>query len=157
MISYPYSSRKLSDWVLATVSTSVGFPVGDNVAPRTGGWVQGKPNVGKFTPYAVLSGQGGTPAQSPLGASKEDWDTTFGLGSYGGTRDQAEWVSDWMKGAMCALNHQAVDLALPGQQAPVDWKVIQVVYRSFGGVERIDTVDPPYWQVRDIVGLRITV
>jgi hypothetical protein len=148
--SYPYSGRLLTDAVLAACRVIGAFPVGDNSAPADGGWAGGVPNVGEFKAYAVVSSQGALASASPIGADRCDWDTTWLAGSYGGSREQCEWVADEIRKPFCDLIGTTHDLG------GVTWKIMGTVFKNLGAVERIDTTDPPYWQVRDTVGLRIT-
>jgi allophanate hydrolase subunit 2 len=115
--------------------------VGDNVAPAEGGWVNGQPQSGLFRPYSVLM-LGQSSAESGL-REKVDWTTQFSVRHFGGSRPQASKQSNRMR----------VALQVPWVQGP--WRSMRLHWAVLGSMQRVDSVDPPYWQIYDALEVRV--
>lgn len=134
----------LTDLAFATIATT-NLKVGDGVAPVDGGWLSGSANVDAFIPYTVISSVGAALALPDLW-SEPDWSATFSLRSYGGSRKQCDFAANVARNAVKTLRDESF--------GPVNWfKIINVADWRIGSVERLDQVDPPYWQVFDSFSL----
>lgn len=120
--------------------------VGDGIAPEGGGWLSGQPNVSAFVPYGVVSFQGAALSDTALRYSEQvrSWGTQWRVSSYGGSREQCDWVATLMRAAVgdCI-----------GQQAGA-YRVAMASWRSLGPMMRSDAIDPPMWSVSDAFTLR---
>lgn len=134
-----------TDALLAMLADG-GVLVGDGVAPESGGWDKGQPQVSRFVPYATLGFSGGgvhIDPIAPLGG--EDWSLSFSLRSFGGSRKQVDWV---------AASARAIVVSVGAARPLVGgFRVARVSWQSLGAVSRVDSVDPPYWQVYDAFSL----
>lgn len=132
--------------LVATVHQSSGQLVGDGVAPEGGGWLSGQPNVSAFVPYSVVAFQGATLSDPALRYAEQtrSWTTTWRMSSYGGAREQCDW--------MATLARQAVDKII--KQAAGGYEVTMVMWGSLGPMTRNDAIDPPMWAVSDTFSLR---
>lgn len=133
----------LTERLLAHLSLTVDH-VGDGVAPYDGGWLDGQPNSGAFVPYVVLVSQGAYPKVTTF-CNGYDWDVSWSLRSFGGSRKQCDWIALQARESIDAFA-QHVFGANP-------YAVKNVTWGSLGAVQRIDTVDPPYWQSFDSFSL----
>ena len=122
---------------------SEGLEVGDNLAPANGGWVKGQPNVNAFVPYVVVMTGDVRPKQGAAGCSYEEWDAFFSIRYFGGSREQLSKVTQ------TGRNLLAFKRWITGVDDRFD--VIQTHFVSLGAVTRVDTVDPPMWQVYDSI------
>ena len=118
--------------------------VGDGVAPYEGGWMEGQPNSGVFVPYVVLVSQGAMPKVVTM-CNSYDWDVSWSLRSFGGSRRQCDWIATQVREAMEGIAKEVFG-ADP-------YEVRNLMWGSLGAVQRIDTVDPPFWQVFDSFSL----
>src|SRR5512139_649642 len=116
--------------------------VGDGVAPDTGGWITGSPNVDGFLAYTTVGFDGGTPAMPDVTTST-DWELTFSLRHFGGSRAQCDFQAKAARTAVTAVRHAVVG----------DYTIIGVRWASLGPMSRNDQVDPPYWSAYDYVVL----
>ena len=143
----------LTDAVLDHVSTQLAAatgvtvgkvpPLGDHVAPKEGGWVNGQPGSGLFVPYVVLKTGGGAPRALSPATTDPAWAMNFTFVSNGGSRAQCDWMSRALYEAVAGLKNTRF-----GDPA---WKVINVEWSALGAMLRNDATDPPFWSVSDTV------
>lgn len=136
----------LTRQVLLALSQESGQLVGDGIAPEGGGWLSGQPNVSAFVPYGVLAFMGATLPDPALRYSEQvrSWDTSWRVSSFGGSREQCDWVA--------ALLREGVDDCI-GQEFG-EYRVSMASWRSLGAMTRNDSIDPPMWSVSDLFSLR---
>ncbi len=120
--------------------------VGDGIAPQGGGWLSGQPNVSAFVPYGVVLFQGASLADPALRYAEQvrAWETQWRVSSYGGSREQCDWVATLMR--------EGVDDCI-GQVFGA-YRVSMASWRSLGSMNRSDAIDPPLWSVSDSFTLR---
>lgn len=128
----------LTDAVLELIAAG-GVLVGDGVAPASGGWDKGQPKVSRFVPYSVTGMAGASVRAYNMGKPSDDWDVSFSLRSFGGSRKQADWAANLARLSITGMIGTRFG----------DYVVGAVIWQSLGGVSRIDSVDPPYWQISD--------
>lgn len=136
----------LTDALISKVSSSSGQLVGDGVAPDGGGWASGQPNQGIFVPYIVVVSQGARVVIEDF-TNKVDWHVTWNTRCFGGSRKQVDWIAQKARESIDEMNK-----TIFGYEA-LPYKVINVDWENLGAVTRIDTVNPPYWQVFDTFSL----
>jgi hypothetical protein len=137
---------KLTVEVLAVLGQKSGQLVGDGVAPHGGGWLSGQPNVSAFVPYGVVIFTGAQ-LPDPAWAYSEQvraWETSWRVSSYGGSREQCDWVAALLRDAVGGCINQRFD----------SYKVSMAQWRSLGAMTRDDSIDPPMWSVSDTFTLR---
>lgn len=123
--------------------------VGDGVAPLEGGWTGGTPNTGEFKAYSVLSFQGAAPTHPDVDKADPEWATRWGVGHYGGSRAQADWIA--------TLSRARILTSLKQLFGDSDvFKVVSIVWTGLGGMSRNDQVDPPYWSASDTLILSVS-
>lgn len=116
--------------------------VGDGIAPKEGGWLQGQPNKDVFRPYLVLVSQGASPRENtPWTGTDPAWAVTWSLRSFGGSRKQADWVALAGRAAVAGITKRTFGTD--------EHKVHALEWGGLGSVNRIDSVDPPFWQIFD--------
>lgn len=129
-------------WALGVLGgASPNVLVGDHEAPRQGGWSDGDPNVGLYTPYYVVRFMGGQSQDSVFTAACRDWRLTLQVAAYGVSRSQAtDLLSD------------AGDLLVAGvrvfQQVTPGFRLAQAVPVSLTAVGHEKTVNPHVWSCR---------
>lgn len=133
----------LTDRILTSLA-SVGKPVGDAEAPKTGGW-QGEPNSEgtNFVPYVVLMPSTGN-AQSPSGPIADttaDWILNYNLSSFGVSRKQCEWIADRGRDSIKVLRNTQQALSATNQI----YTIQRIDITSIGSIQRVDVVQPAYW------------
>lgn len=136
----------LTDLLVSHVATESGQLVGDGVAPEGGGWVQGQPNKGIFVPYIAIVSAGASTVIEDF-SNKVDWHVTWSARSFGGSRKQCDWIAQKCRESVDSMNRQ---LFGPPELL---YKVINVDWEGLGAVSRVDTVNPPFWQVFDTFSL----
>ena len=136
----------LTSRILAALSQESGQLVGDGIAPHGGGWLSGQPNVSAFVPYGVLVFQGAVVPDPALRYVDQirAWETTWRVSSYGGAREQCDWVARLMRNGVNDCLGQVF-----GQ-----YRVSAARWRSLGPMTRSDQVEPPMWSVSDTFILR---
>jgi hypothetical protein len=137
----------LTDAILTQMATS-GELVGDGVAPVDGGWLQGQPNQSVFVPYTVLVSTGANVMINDLDGNL-DWTVNFNLRHFGGSRKQCDWIATKIRNVIDAgpnnLLHSVFGTTVP-------YKVTSIQWQALGAVNRVDTVNPAFWQTFDTVG-----
>jgi len=137
----------LTDKILTQLATS-GELIGDGVAPAGGGWLQGQPNQSVFVPYTVLVSTGANVMINDLDGNL-DWTVNFNLRHFGGSRKQCDWVANKTRAvvdaAVNALIHQTFGSGEVFKIAAINWQAL-------GAVNRVDTVNPAFWQAFDTLG-----
>lgn len=138
--------RPLTDILLSTIGTATSRPVGDGIAPSTGGW-QGQPNSAgtNFVPYNVLVPQTANSSAGPFDDPQGDWRMPYSITSFGVRRDQCEAIADLARKTLSEMRGQLLQL---GDQK---YSVQQVRTESIGAVTRYDTTDPAFWGQVDVV------
>ncbi len=136
----------LTDALMTRITTGSGQLVGDGVAPEGGGWATGQPNQGIFVPYIVLVSQGARVSTENF-TGYMDWRVTWSTRNFGGSRKQVDWVAQKSRESIDSINKTLFG------DAGVQFKIISVEWESLGAVQRIDTVNPPFWQTFDTFAL----
>jgi hypothetical protein len=120
-------------------------PVGDNLAPATGGWASGQPGAGVFVPYLVLV----TGGSVPRALSQDTYIPAFGVGfslrAHGGSRPQCDWMARVGRDGVVGL--KGLKFGTPA------WKIINVEWVALGPMLRNDATAPPSWSVSDTLTL----
>lgn len=142
----------ITNAVIAAASTS-GFAIGDGMKPlgSSTGW-NGQPGVegAEYVPYGViLSGSVG-PGDGPMSDSQTEWHFNYSYSTFGATRQQAEEVSDGLRNALQTLVHQTLD----GGDAEYTVQLVQIL--TMGAVSRVDSIDPPLFNVVETFALWLT-
>lgn len=128
----------------ATLAPSASLPpVGDGVAPDSGGWIDGQPGSGVFRPYSVVVSGGAAPRYQDLSSFEPDWAVGYSIRSFGGSRKQCDWMATLCRRSMASMVRMDVG----------GWSVIGIEWGSWGPVSRSDATSPPFWQVFDTVTL----
>jgi hypothetical protein len=142
--------RLLTQAVVEAAETS-GQPIGNSNAPITGGW-QGEPNLdgSNFVPYAVVTPQTSTFAAGPISDPEIDRQIPYAISSFGVLPEQTEWMADKVRAAVEALKKTEVTLG------DGTYKIQQVRTNVMGGLNRVDSTDPPYWGQVDVLTLWLT-
>jgi hypothetical protein len=136
-------SGALTDLVLEHLSVQTEVVIGDNAAPINVGWLKGQPNQNVFKPYAVLITSGGNVReQANFTGIDPTWAVTWSLRTFGGSRKQVDWAAFVVRQALEGLMKQTFG------SDPV-YKIHAVEWQSLGSVNRLDTTDPPFWQIYD--------
>jgi len=137
---------QLTSQVVMALAEESNQLVGDGIAPDGGGWLSGQPNVSAFVPYGVVVFTGATLSDPALRYAEQirSWETGWRLSSFGGSREQCDWVA--------ALVRNALDDCI-GQEFGA-YRVTMAQWRSLGPMTRNDSVDPPMWSVSDTFTLR---
>lgn len=125
---------------LLAAGTDAGLLMGDNVAPEEGGWVDGQPQSGLFRPYSVLMLGQSSPSEDLCEPS--EWRVQFSLRHYGGSRRQLS----------AQANRARIEMILPW--VGTSYVSMHSHLPSLGSVQRVDSVDPPYWQIYDALEVR---
>ena len=138
-----------------SVTVALGFTVGseplvgDGVAPVDGGWVNGQPDSGVFRPYSVLVDAGSSPRAADLALSFPGaWTCGWSVRSFGGSRKQCDWMATRARAAVDGMGRTVF-----GEDP---WTVIGTEWSSLGSVVRIDSTNPPFWQVYDTLSLIVS-
>lgn len=117
------------------------YKIGDNSAPDDGGWLKGQPGVNLFVPYVVLMTGSLAPRPPQPAIGEYHWFGTFELRHFAGSRAQ-----------LSAMSHK-VRKQLTGKWTTGDagdrYDVLHVHIDTLGAYQRVDTVDPPFWQSFD--------
>lgn len=122
----------------------VGILIGDGQKPDDGGWEEGQPDVGRFVPYTVLLFEGAVP-WSPfevVGTDPFGWEVRWSYRHYGASRKQCDWQAVRARSALQEIR---------GLRSGVDdvFEVKGLQYPSLGGLVKVETVNPPFWQSFD--------
>jgi hypothetical protein len=117
--------------------------VGDGVAPAGGGWLEGQPGQGVFRPYAVVASAGVSPVYQNLSSFDPDWNASFSLRSFGGSRKQCDWMANLSRLAIAGFVPKSVG----------SFSVIGLQWGGLGPTSRVDATEPPFWQVFDSFSL----
>ena len=136
----------LTDALITRVTTGSAQLVGDGIAPEGGGWATGQPNKGIFVPYIVVVSQGARVSTENF-TGFMDWRVTWSTRNFGGSRKQVDWVAQKSRESIDSINK-----TLFGESGD-QYKIINVEWDSLGAVQRIDTVNPPFWQTFDSFAL----
>ena len=76
--------------------------------------------------------------------SSREWQTQWRVSSYGGSREQCDWVATLMREGVRYCIGQSVET----------YRVSMATWRSLGPMNRSDAIDPPIWSVSDSFTLR---
>jgi hypothetical protein len=149
-MSVAIARAPLTDLLLATLAGG-GFPVGDSVIPPGSMW-SGQPNAPDttFTPYVVLAALTASNSAGTITAPQADWRVPYLVQSFGVSRRQAETLADRARQLLVDLRRTVVTLGA------VDYTVQQCWIDSLGGLNRVDTTDPPHFGQQDTVTVWIT-
>lgn len=141
----------LTDHVITQLDLISWLEVGDGIAPDAGGWAKGQPNVDQFVPYVVVAFMGARPRTPELMMTKQEsaWVAQFQLRYHGGARAQVDWTGMEARVMVDALLKTHV--VNNGVTHEITW----VEWQTLGGVQRIDTTDPPTWQATDSLTLHV--
>jgi hypothetical protein len=120
--------------------------IGDGIAPIDGGWLQGQPNQSVFVPYTVLVSTGSNVMINDLDGNL-DWTVNFNLRHFGGSRKQVDWVANKTR---TSVDTSGLLYATFGTTEV--YKVTAIQWQALGAVNRVDTVNPAFWQSFDTVG-----
>lgn len=154
-----FARGELTDQLLVLLAAQLepDILVGDHQAPAAGGWSGAEPGQGKFIPYVVLTTNPGARNQagnfgrdiSPV--EGWDWKLTYKLASYGGARNQADYVADAVRACWDGQSEQKLTLG----EAP-RWKAFMWNTVSMGALTRLDAVQPPSWEIIDEMSMALT-
>lgn len=122
-----------------------GVLVGDHVAPKEGGWVQGQPGTSAFVPYTVVFTGPVTITQSTFMPGGYDARMTITTRSFGATREQADSISYLVREALAEKKPDA-----GGFRTNLLWPT------NIGAADRLDDVDPKMWRVVDTFSAECT-
>lgn len=137
----------LTDAILTQLATS-GELIGDGIAPVDGGWLQGQPNQSVFVPYTVLVSTGSNVMINDLDGNL-DWTVNFNLRHFGGSRKQVDWIANKTRSVVDA----GVNTLLHSTFGTAEvYKVTAIQWQTLGSVNRVDTVNPAFWQCFDNLG-----
>lgn len=114
--------------------------VGDGVAPAEGGWLKGQPNQSVFVPYIVAVNEGSSVFSQDF-RNVTEWRVSWSMRYFGGTRKQLDWMA--LKG------REAIQSFLKTEFGTDVYRVSGIEWRGLGSVNRVDAVNPPYWQAFD--------
>jgi hypothetical protein len=120
--------------------------VGDHEAPSGGGWPD-EEGEGTFANYCVLTP---LPTGQPMGSIAHPEEMLlfpYALTSIAVSRRGAENASDRARAALTGLIRQ---------NTADDLRVQQGQTQGYGGTERIDVVDPPFFAVTDTVNVFVS-
>ena len=132
----------LTELLIAELGAVEGLLVGDGIAPMDGGWLQGQPNQSVFRPYVVLSSQGASPRENtPWTGTDPAWAVTWSLKHFAGSRKQLDWAALQARAAVHGITKTTFGVDV--------YKVHALEWSSLGSINRIDSVDPPFWQAFD--------
>lgn len=155
-----FERAMLTSWVISDVLGGSLDPskvlVGTGIAPPAGGWTGAQPGEGDFMPYVVVMTSVAAPAGRQLMGPGEaqDWTVRYSVRSVGGAHDQAEWTADQARSAWDT--QPETKLPLTDTTPPARWKAYQFTLAQMGAVARNDDVNPPYWEVEDIMVLSLS-
>ena len=123
-------TRDVTDAIVALLEGE-SLSVGDGKKPPDAGW-QGDPGTSSFVPYVNVHPLSGGVTDGTITDPDDDADSLYQLTCVGGTREQAEWISDKARTAM--LQPQA--LSVPGRT------INRVGVDMLGGVRQDNSVEP---------------
>ena len=121
-------------------------PVGDNVAPAAGGWVDGQPGAGVYVPYLVVVTAGSAPRTLAQSTTVPAWGCGYSVRAHGGNRTQTDWMAKVGRDAIAGLKGHLFG-------ADPAWGIINVEWTGLGPMLRNDSTAPPSWSVADTVTL----
>jgi hypothetical protein len=139
----------LTDALITQLVTDTGELVGDGVAPTAGGWLAGQPNQSVYVPYIVLASQGASVMINDLDGNL-DWTVTWSMRYFAGSRKQVDWIANKARNAIDGGPNNVLYKTFG---TTPQYKITAVQWTNLGAVQRVDTVNPPYWQVFDSFGL----
>lgn len=144
-------ARRLLTAAVITAAELTGQPVGNSNAPIDGGW-QGEPNAdgSNFVPYSVVTPQTATFSSGPVADPEADRQILYSLSSFGVMPEQAEWMADRIRASVATLAKTDVSLE------DATYRIQQVRTNVIGGLNRVDSTDPPYWGQVDMITLWLT-
>lgn len=126
--------------------------VGDGIAPHGGGWTEGQPGKGSFIPYMTVVFVGGTAQTSGLVQGDRDWMLGYSIKGFHATRKSLDSMMLLVRDSLAAVTvGNKLDHPLIGDKD--QWQVLKVHYDNLGSVQRVDSVNPPYWQAFDAIRL----
>jgi hypothetical protein len=123
-------------------------PIGDGLQPTNSGW-QGEPNLAgsNFVPYTVLTPMSANTAIGTFDESQADWHLPYSLASFGVSREQCEWMADKCRQLSAGLQHTFFG---SGNDS---FSIQQVQVLTIGGIQRVDTTNPPYFGQVDVISI----
>ena len=141
-----FSKRQLTDLLLTTIADSTEFPCGDAHTPGGNfGW-SGQPGESGsvFTPYTILTPQPSSGSSGPISDPQADWKCSYGITSFGTSREQCEWIADLARSSFYGLKRttfEGIDSTYTIQQVRID---------TIGGIQRTDAIEPPIFGQTDV-------
>lgn len=128
----------LIDLLVKHIKAECDVPVGDHIAPDSGGWSAGQPGTGTFVAYTVLSTGPVRVVPSALCDGCYDYSATVTTRSFGTTRQQADDIA------------MAVRASLHAYKPVFGANKVRIIWCSqIGAVDRMDDTNPKYWRVQD--------
>lgn len=146
----------LTDLLVATLTAGLtndpAILVGDGMAPTAGGWPQGEPGEGDFVPYVVLTCSSWRPAAGTVLTPVSDaWTASYRVGSYGGQREEADYVADRVHQLWPRLHLDPAELGHGGE-----WGFASFEIAEMGEVVRNDQIQPSMWSTTSALTLLVT-
>jgi hypothetical protein len=126
-----------------------GVLVGRGTAPQDGGWSDGQPGEGIFTPYVTVKARVASPLQAdPAGRTRTSWKCDYVL-TYTSYKESAcDDVADLGRAAVVQMARDE-----PWLLGGVLWSLQRVDTPRLGATGRNNGTNPPYWDVSDDVSL----
>jgi hypothetical protein len=127
--------------------------IGRGGAPRDGGWSNGQPGSGTFTPYVVLkTGRASTPATGQperLGPSRTSWVVGYVLTYHNTMESNVDDYADVARDFLVSFPELVrVD--------EVDWRVQRLSIDAMGETRQDNSTAPSHWSVSDDVSLHLS-
>ena len=129
---------------LETILTDADLFVGVGEVPEGGGWTAGA-GESQFQPYATLYPLPGA-TDGPLDGSSEDGISSYQVTAVGSTVEQAEWVADAARVALCGARPVAGSRTVTLITCPVMAGVLPddtVQPRVFFSADRFEVMSTP--------------
>jgi hypothetical protein len=129
-----------------------GVLVGRGSAPKDGGWTNGQPGQGTFTPYVTVKARPASPRiPDPVGRSRISWNCAYILTYTGYKESSCDDTADFGRAVVVDFSRDS-PLMLGG----VKWMVEKVDVPRLGATGRNDSTNPPFWDVSDDVSLWVS-
>lgn len=154
MTTHIFRRGRLTDLLLTYVTPLLPAPVliGDNIAPREGGWTGDQAGKGSFTPYVVLSSMAtNINFADPLRGQDTSWRLTYQVRGVGGDRQQADYACDVIAPLLSELNGQTYAVGIDNAL----FKILKSKYTTLGEVRRNDATEPPTWERTDALEIML--
>jgi hypothetical protein len=132
----------MTDWLLEFLTVAE-VPVGDHLAPISGGWSSGQPNTGVFAPYIVLVSGSARTVQGRLRPEMWDWKMSYTVRCHGVTRNIADQLATRVINSLSGLPRDEIGM----------YRMDLVSIDSIDGVAVDKSTTPPFFSV----GVNLTV